>query len=117
MDDRYDDSNRVEVPHRRIVVNTHQFSIDCKLKSRILVIDRPLLMARVKHTNEAILNKGRSMAVMRLFNYMLCGHANDRATKTLMVHRLIFGLVCHWLNIAPNAPSSFCQGEYIFPPM
>ena len=81
MDDRYDNSNRVEVPHRRILVNTQQFSIDCKLKSRIMVIDRTLLMAYVKYIKEAILNKPRSAAAMRLFNYMLYRHANDRATK------------------------------------
>jgi len=81
MDDRYDDSNRVEVPHRRIVVNTHQFSIDCELKSRILVSDLGLLMTHVKYDKEAILNKPRSAAAMRLFNYMLYRHANDRATK------------------------------------
>ena len=82
-----------------------------------MVINRPLLMARVKHINEAILNKGRAMAVMRLFNYMLYGHANDRATKTLMVHHVIFLVLFAMAEIAPNALSSFCQREYIFSPM
>ena len=117
MEGPYGDSNRVEVPHRRIVVNTQQFSIDCKLKSRILVSDLPLLMGRVKHVNGAILNKGRSAAVMRLFNYMLYGHANDRATKTLMVHHVIFLVLFAMAEIAPDALSSFCQREYIFSPM
>ena len=76
-------------------------------RNQILVIDRPLLMAHVKYIKEAILKKGRSMAVMRLYNYMLYRHANDRDNKTLMVHRVIFGLVCKRPNIAPNAPLYF----------
>ena len=97
MDDRYDDSNRVEVPHRRIVVNTHQFSIDCEIKSRILVCDLGLLMTHVKYDKEAILNKPRLATVMRLFNYMLYGHANDRATKNS------HGASCNFWSCLPLA--------------
>ena len=116
MEGPYGNSNRVEVPHRRMVVNTQQFSIDCEIKIRILVCDLPLLIARVKYINEAILNKGRLAALIRLFNYMLYGHANDRATKTLMVHHVIFLVLFAMAEIAPNALSSFCQREYIFSP-
>ena len=76
-------------------------------RSHILVIERTLLMAHVKYIKEAILNKVQPAAVMRLFNYMLYQHANDRDNKTLMVHRVIFGLVCKRPNIAPNAPLYF----------
>ena len=107
MGGRYEDVNRVDVPHRRIVVHTDSFSIYCVPRYQIPVIDRPLLMAHVKCIKEAILNKGRSMAVKRLYNYMLYRHANDRDNKTLMVHRVIFGLVCKRPNIAPNSPKYF----------
>ena len=107
MGGRYEDVNRVEVPHRRIVVHTDSFSIYCVPRNQILVIDCRLLMAHVKYIKEAILNKRQSMAVMRPFNYMLHRHANDSDNKTLMVHRVIFGLVCKRPNIAPNAPLYF----------
>ena len=107
MGGRYEDVNRVDVPHRRIVVHTDSFSIDCVPRSHILVIERTLLMAHVKYIKEAILNKVRPAAVMRLYNYMLHRHANDRDNKTLMVHRVIFGLVCKRPNIAPNSPKYF----------
>ena len=76
-------------------------------RNQILVIDCRLLMAHVKYIKEAILNKVRPAAVMRPFNYMLYRHADDMDNKTLMVHRVIFGLVCKRPNIAPNAPLYF----------
>ena len=107
MGGRYEDVNRVDVPHRRIVVHTDSFSIYCVPRYHIPVIDRRLIIVCVKYIEEAILNKRRPAAVMRLFNYMLYRHANDRDNKTLMVHRVIFGLVCKRPNIAPNSPKYF----------
>ena len=107
MGGRYEDVNRVDVPHRRIVVHTDSFSIDCVPRSQIPVIDRRLVIVCVKYIEEAILNKRRPAAVMRPFNYMLYRHADDMDNKTLMVHRVIFGLVCKRPNIAPNSPKYF----------